>query len=90
MRVQRRAIRRWNRNFVDFKGMFLKICEKFSYEAKLAFFWQVAEMANADLKFNFKSRGCLRPIWPPKSYISYLLSKYENLEATVASNNLEI
>ena len=50
--------------------------EKFSYEAKLAFFWQVAEIANADLKSNFKSRGCLRPIWPQTYIISYLSCKY--------------
>ena len=76
MRLQRRVIRRWNGNFVDFQGTFLKKCEKFSYKAKFAFFWQEAEMANADLKSNFKSRGCLRPIWPQTYVISYLSCIY--------------
>ena len=78
------------RKFCGLSGDGFRNCEKYSYEAKLAVFWQVAEMANANLKSSFKFRGCLRPLWPLKSYISYLLSKYENLEATVASNNLEI
>ena len=78
------------RKFCGLSGDIFKNCENFSYEAKLAFFWQVAEMANADLKSNFKSRGCLRPLWPLKSHISYFLSKYETLEALEASNNLEI
>ena len=51
------------RKFCGLSGDIFKNCENFSYEAKLAFFWQVAEMANADLKSNFKSRGCLRPYW---------------------------
>ena len=78
------------RKFCGLSGDVFRNCEKFSCEAKLAFFWQVAEMANADLKSNFKSRGYLRQLWPLNSHISYFLSKYETLEAIVASNNLKI
>ena len=50
-----------------FCGLFrdiFKNCENFSYEALFVFFWQEAESAYADLKSNFKIRGCLRPYWP--------------------------
>ena len=60
------------RKFCGLLGDVFKNCEKFSYKAKLAFFWQEAEMANADLKSNFKFRGCLRPIWPQTCIITYL------------------
>ena len=51
-----------------FGGIF-KNCEKCSYEAVLAFLWQEAESAYADVKSNFKIRGYLRPIWPLTSGI---------------------
>ena len=64
------------RKFCGLSRDIFKKCEKFSYKAKFAFFWQEAEMANADLKSNFKSRGCLRPIWPQTYVISYLSCIY--------------
>ena len=38
--------------------------------------WDWADFVYAHLKSNFKFRGCLRPIWPPKSNISSNLFKY--------------
>ena len=36
----------------------------------------LGEMVCADLNSNFKFQGCLRPIWPQKSYISSFSLKY--------------
>ena len=55
--------------FCGLFGDIFRNCEKCSYEALFAFFWQVAELAYADLKSNFKIRGYLRPIWPLTSNI---------------------
>ena len=52
------------RKFCGLFGDIFKNWEKCSYEALLAFLWQEAELAHADLTSNFKIRGYLRPIGP--------------------------
>ena len=49
-----------------------------------------AILAYAHMKSNFEFRGYLRLLWLLKYQISYFSSKYENSEAIMASNNLEI
>ena len=43
----------YERKFCRLLGDIFKNCEKLSYVAEFAFFWQVAELACADLKSNF-------------------------------------
>ena len=43
------------REFCRLFGDIFKNCEKLSYGAEFAFFWQVADFACADLKSNFKN-----------------------------------
>ena len=44
----------YERKFCWLLGDIFKNCEKLSYVAEFALFWQVAEFACADLKSNFK------------------------------------
>ena len=46
-----RLHRRVKQEFLGLPESYFENCEKLSYEAKLAFFCQLAEMANAVLKF---------------------------------------
>ena len=64
------------RKFCGLFGYIFRNCEKCSYEALFAFFWQEAESVYADLKSNFKIWGCLRPMWPQTSNICLFLFKY--------------
>ena len=62
--------------FYGLFGDIFKNCEKLSYEAWIAIFLWLAEYVYAPRNFNFNFWDFLRPVWPPKSYISTFSCKY--------------
>ena len=64
------------REFCGSSDGYFKNSRKSSSEWKFVFFWQVADSANAELKFNLRFCGYLRPIWPQTLSASLFLFKY--------------